>query len=79
MVQGEKDAKGTGKLEKHSGLPPPGCLRVLGKTMLTKRMSERVNVGRETRAAAPLGVGQERAARAWMVCKNSFPIRSCLS
>lgn len=32
MVQGEKKAKGTGRLEKHFGLttlPPPGCLRVL--------------------------------------------------
>lgn len=66
MVQGEEDTKGKGKLEKHSGLatlPPPGCLRVLGKAVLTKRVSERVNVGRETRAAAPVGVGQERAAR----------------
>lgn len=82
MVQGEKEAKGAGKLEKRSGLttlPPPGCLRVLGKAVLTKRVSERDGVGRETQGTAPVGVGQERAANGWTVCKNSFSIRSCLS
>lgn len=47
-VQGEKEAKGTGELEKHSRLtplPPPGHLRVLGKAVLTKRVGERVVLG----------------------------------
>lgn len=49
-VQGRKEAKGTGKLEKHSGLTtllPQGCLRVLGKAVQTKRVRGRVS--RDTR------------------------------
>lgn len=75
MVQGEKEAKGAGELEKHSRLttlPPAGCLRVLGKSVLTERVSERVGVGRETRATAPVGAGQERLPRDGWSAKIAF-------
>jgi len=60
----KRDAKGTGRLQMRSALaafPPPGCLRVLGRAVLTKRASKRVrvSVGREAKTTAPAGAGQE--------------------
>ena len=64
----KRDAKGTGRLQMHSALtalPPPGCLRVLSKAVLTKRANEgvRVSVGRQTKTTAPVGVEQERGCQ----------------
>lgn len=75
MVQGEKEAKGTGKLEKHFGLttlPPLGCLGVLGKAVLTEGVSGRVSVGRETAATAAVGAEQERLPRDGWSAKIAF-------
>lgn len=48
MERGRKrDAKGTRRLQMHSALtafPPPRCLRVLGKAVLTNRARGRVRV-----------------------------------
>lgn len=68
----KRDAKGTGRLQMPSVLtafPPPGCLRVLGKAVLTRRANERVrvSVGRETKTTAPVEVGWERGCQ-WIDC-----------
>lgn len=79
----KRDAKGTGRLQKHSALtafPPPGCLRVLGEAMLTNRASGRlrVSVGRETKTTTPVGVGQERGCQGIDCLQKQVPCESLL-